>query len=692
MRAPPNAPFSHIQVVPKVSPVPSVLQETSPQPTFRKPSLSYEADAAMADSTKVSMLISTDSLANRTVGTTFAARARAAELQAARARKQLKDKDPNQEENTASAHEVMTFTKTRSKGSKAWKPLNLNDLPESLDDGLVDLSRPQSSSSVTSSARSKQRLSLRLAHSTQSFPMLSKLTAIEQLTDGSLDPRTLGRSVAGYDAGQWDPELPLGDSSLANLSITNVSPPSRVRSSSTVALFPIPILSSDAEDVQKESEYLQQKQTALIAELTHHLGVDIKSAHGSIDGTEPSHAISMDTELPPSLQYGEGLRTGTLNGEIETDEDPFADSPISIPLAPHTPTCHNTFPGQLRYGMSVAGYGRYHYPAVKGTMSQNVPVNFPYPHYQDYLDECKNKQPALHALTNLPPSTYRKLSSDEKKGMLLEQLHAVADNALTSGGVTASGRTVLHDPLACDELQTKAVKQPSGVAVKTKADLIISSDPLPWKERLVDVVPASSLPDVDYTRVGSDRTTAPYSFPASRHFYSDISVIQYTRQDDDDTEAWWHTDNRLQPLAPFSSSGKMSHARSIDTSHMSGSNRGPRAPFDDAWSEDSQSTFMPEINGAADLAEGLLVPVLANLKTYLSPGGAFNKHGRVPEWCVDQGVGGNDSFFGEDWGAPPPRVGRDPRYQPVHHEGKFTVFENFGGRWANEGYLRRKMW
>ncbi|KAI9889259.1 MAG: hypothetical protein M1814_005634 [Vezdaea aestivalis] len=66
----------------------------------------------------------------------------------------------------------------------------------------------------------------------------------------------------------------------------------------------------------------------------------------------------------------------------------------------------------------------------------------------------------------------------------------------------------------------------------------------------------------------------------------------------------------------------------------------------------------------------LFAPLIINLQSYLHPPSTYNcSHfsywGAVPEWCIDTS-GGTNSFFGEDWGAPPPRVGRDPRFRPLN--------------------------
>jgi hypothetical protein len=70
------------------------------------------------------------------------------------------------------------------------------------------------------------------------------------------------------------------------------------------------------------------------------------------------------------------------------------------------------------------------------------------------------------------------------------------------------------------------------------------------------------------------------------------------------------------------------------------------------------------------LTNRLLVPVLENLASYVQ--GPIEKRRdyfcqwvKAPDWAIDRSATGNDSFFDSQWGQPPERLGRDPRYQPV---------------------------
>lgn len=70
------------------------------------------------------------------------------------------------------------------------------------------------------------------------------------------------------------------------------------------------------------------------------------------------------------------------------------------------------------------------------------------------------------------------------------------------------------------------------------------------------------------------------------------------------------------------------------------------------------------------LTNRLLVPVLENLASYVQ--GPIEKRRdyfcqwvKAPDWAVDRRPHGNESFFDGEWGQPPERLGRDPRYQPA---------------------------
>ncbi|KAG8534393.1 uncharacterized protein KY384_001238 [Bacidia gigantensis] len=61
-------------------------------------------------------------------------------------------------------------------------------------------------------------------------------------------------------------------------------------------------------------------------------------------------------------------------------------------------------------------------------------------------------------------------------------------------------------------------------------------------------------------------------------------------------------------------------------------------------------------------------------------GNPFTRYKQPPAWCIDdKSEKGRRSFLGDVEWNPPRRVGRDPRYPVVYHEGRATYFEDVGG-------------
>ena len=90
----------------------------------------------------------------------------------------------------------------------------------------------------------------------------------------------------------------------------------------------------------------------------------------------------------------------------------------------------------------------------------------------------------------------------------------------------------------------------------------------------------------------------------------------------------------------------------------------------------------------------LLIPVLENLASYVQGPiekrrDYFSQWSQPPEWCIDRSEGGNKSFFDGDWGQPPARVGRDPRYSGTRHwpgEERAGQMRGGSGGWQGGGF------
>ena len=95
----------------------------------------------------------------------------------------------------------------------------------------------------------------------------------------------------------------------------------------------------------------------------------------------------------------------------------------------------------------------------------------------------------------------------------------------------------------------------------------------------------------------------------------------------------------------------------------------------------------------------LIAPVIANLSSYRAgeDPSPLQRYSQPPAWCIDNSEAGRKSFFNDNWGDVPKRVGRDPRYQQTMHEGRSTYFEdlNPSGRREREtlpGYKPTPGW
>jgi hypothetical protein len=80
-----------------------------------------------------------------------------------------------------------------------------------------------------------------------------------------------------------------------------------------------------------------------------------------------------------------------------------------------------------------------------------------------------------------------------------------------------------------------------------------------------------------------------------------------------------------------------------------------------------------------ELAAPLLDAAFGSLLAYAETGTASRKNlsnfTPSPAWQIDESDKGNESFFGEDWGPPPKKMGRDGRYPGAFHDPRATHWE-----------------
>jgi hypothetical protein len=674
---------------------------------FRQPSLAQEAEAALAGPHNLSILSRPDSLANSALGTTFAAKARAAELQAARTRKKLKENENTAGESFSSAaYEPLTFTKARARGGRTWKPLNLDDGTKEQDEeshdsfyhlpmefttlgdvqltastGSYEYAEGQNTASALSNATHSRRGSYQ-----QQLPALTSRGPSHTQSGLMKDPQNL---LAGEidDATQDKGTLPRRETTGTTVSVPTPSTHETARAP-LYTPYPLPVLTSSFEEVQKNAEYLTRKQATLL----EYLGNATKSAsperlphdEGSVfEDYDHAHASCYDGRRASEPEVPNRLFSASPTAESSVSQQQPSDYKYN-----HSEVAYNP---PARHPRPIMPH---QYPAVKGTMPGNQRSSFERRASQEpftqQLHDCSpigQNTPKFSSinLNSAPETRYRKLSSTETKGMMLQHLSGVVDHASggspTSVGPSNHGRTVLHDPFARMKDQNTGFTPPEPLS-----DIISASDPLPWKSRRVDIVRPTQHPEgatVDSTYP----ETTTFSIPAYRRGANGTQISREAELAE--LERWWSAPLRARELRKKEKKETMSHPPGLGFNIGSVGDYYDHGHGYDSMDPLSDTTVIGPDAQVGDVADDLLFPVLKNLTCYLMPGGGFNKYSRVMDWCIDQSANGQKSFFGEDWGQLPPRVGRDPRYKPVPHDGTRSVYEPLTGRWGTETYPRR---
>ena len=629
------------------------------------------------------MSTSTASLANMTSGTTFAAKARAAELNAVRARKGIKDNESEIELPTLTPVSLgaIKFTKPRNRG-RAWKALNLNDLPEvSSDTEEVDV-RP-----VRPLTPPYHKEPSQVLHPPS-----------YQTTELSPESLKLAKMVANFDLGEWDPDIPsaASDRSISLVSGKQASSPGPSRSSSVLTLDTALERSPNTAKGSDLALRLRQRQAAKIAEVE----AQSPSVHQRLGATEEAKLTGLGV-LPSVPSFSQNHIASAVN---------LYNSPyLGFSKPPQMHVYGNT-PESQQLGYDLDPTPRALPSAVKGTMNFDFrfPPQWSSPHAA-YQEQYNNPQDQLsyfdhgtgyQQASNASPYQVQHLpfaggSASSKKDMLLQNLHDVVESSKAQGGLLSSTRTVLYDPLA-KQGQNDRVPDSAAhiVPSKSEIELLNTSDPLPWKDRPVDIYSNVSPAPVNATHAALNKMpTSPIPV-----FPIDSSKAK-TRQARslEEVELWWKTDARGQGelrshLEKAADKHRIARKSQVLGDAINIQQR--RNNLGDGWDEPSTPGQVAEHPVAGEVINRLMIPILGNLQHYLGGpvderAGYFGRFARVPEWCIDKSSGGQASFFGEDWGAPPPRVGRDPRYRPILHEGRYTVFEEMDRRSGRDGVGRR---
>jgi hypothetical protein len=141
-----------------------------------------------------------------------------------------------------------------------------------------------------------------------------------------------------------------------------------------------------------------------------------------------------------------------------------------------------------------------------------------------------------------------------------------------------------------------------------------------------------------YSRPTPQNWNGPF-FPDTAPKASDLLTSDFTvnnRSHQEELAGWWHSGNMRERQEDYLKVlQKTAAARTM-----------PQDKSLNDWSLDHA-----------------LYPVFENLKAYIEKGSHktrdyFARFVKPPEWCINNTTAGRKSFFGEDYGSPPARLGR----------------------------------
>ncbi|KAL8917365.1 MAG: hypothetical protein Q9208_007983 [Pyrenodesmia sp. 3 TL-2023] len=612
----------------------------------------------------------TASLANMTSGTTFAAKARAAELNAVRNHRAKAQESEGNENDTsvppASSIGALRLTKPGTK-SKGWKPLDLGEIEET----TPELNHPETQShyaSNTTRTTTPHNSNLNAGTTTlgaQSSPQVSyQPSQRSQLHTGH------GQHVPYYlSEAQPVTAVPRFTKEMATRS-TLVSP-EHMRQQTYL---------SNKLAIQQQQQQLNSRHYDSVTASTQYQ----RSLHYQSEVPAQKARVPQDD---PFMDTSASLRQSAYHQSSESDDR-------SAPSAP---------------GTSPEVQGKMDYEFKFPTQQQQYRVDRPIPPppglprptlkpqaLRDTFSSIAAQSSPPTADTHLrdprPYTSYTRVSDEgSKKEKLLQNLQQVVDVSKAQGNVPSSTRTVLYDPVA---QSSSVAARPRERQPSSANDNLRASEPLPWKDRPVDIYSMPPPTPVVSQSKAHERVAATEVKQGQMDGNDYIRSLLTNRESAEerlkDSETWWSHDGRGQDqVRTYLEQVTDQHRQQQSTQEYQNYKRAleRQASFRDDRSDDSDATTVPKGFTEGEVINRLMVPVIANLRSYAEDSGPsyFNKFTKAPAWAVDSSVSGNKSFFGEDWGKPPSRVGRDPRYRPTFHEGRYTVFEPTDGRVSGRG-------
>lgn len=381
------------------------------------------------------------------------------------------------------------------------------------------------------------------------------------------------------------------------------------------------------------------------------------------------------------------------------DDDPFVERSVVV-----QPDLRSSYRYDLQAETNSSSYERIQPPVMRGTMAQDfrlpsVYQNHPADPPHQSVAKTQQEHDTHVDITNeyVPyqgdPMLYNSFPMSNKNECLLPNPHVVEPSKI-QGNLSSSSPTVFFDSansdlgsnphmlsaeLAFQQAHGDLIRSCSTTETTTSAlmntdkELFKGSDALPWTDRPVDIQnttsPLASLSVATSTPFPMTRMPPPGLNDRNSEIWALMPPPTSTYRSLEDVELWFSKDVRGEGSAQLE--WNACDINSTENGSIQATTR--------------------ENQAYGDMGKAIMAPIFDNLVGYLdnsSKSDYFGRFARVPEWCIDKSPAGDQSFFG-DWGVPPSRVGRDPRYRPTFHEGRFTVFEELDRRAGRDGVARR---
>ena len=680
----PTGSYSYLQFArrePAQSRSASSTHPASEEAVHRKPSFSHEiSDGSDKGHTTLSEHPSQDSLATRTAGTTFAAKARQAELDASRNRRALQEHSDDH----LRQYELMTF-KPRAQRNK-WQPVDSQVLPKQK---TLDTTHPNYAVDVTSLDEGSE--SSRLG----SRPLHTNDSQHEAKHDG------IG---GGLEVDERYHETRVQILSDHTSDFANARQP---------VLEPFPVSATAFRDSQNRAAYLEQQQVQGMANLQ----LDMANAVGR-------RSEDMSTSI------NQGLQRSLKSAEL-TNVSSFAGHKHQGPAQTSTATTQYIQRPDSHALRSVARHqSAYQYPAVRGTLHDKMqnpsryrtrpmsalgessepfvapdqyqntgqrltstPHNFEVSKDHPPLgltanvrtgkqlpDPVKFQQKTQYAQGSHGPSKGRSHAHSSNGRACLppsNRREARSDTYLQAPSSKQSSRRIVSHASDGDDLLTSN----SGDGGPSRADTESSSAQyaVGSPPRQAVLIPSRFGADCDFSRLSSgqhrliDGSVDPLG-PAPT--YEEARKREEIR-----SKQWWNADTRYHDLDDFEQSWRQSSVPDKSLLPETSSPTNTRQPPGLTAPRPAPSVLARAEATKSEATSALLLAAIGSVMVNKNdPKNHLTRWGKPRAWYLDPSPDGNKSFFGSEWGAPPARIGRDPRYAPLPTSSNFNRYDR--GMWG----------